>query len=236
MRLTIILFAIGLLCCFSSSVMAQTSIMNAPSSDVVAPKRVYVEMDFITNYAWQRDDARFENYLPRVVVGVGHNIEVGANVSYTHTPSGGVPVEVQPNAKWQFYANEGKGIAASVGCLWFVPLTHRAGTDTFAQCYSVVSKRFQGTYGPKFTGGAYALVGASKAQGTKTGVIAAWEQPLANRLSFIVDWQSGYNRLGYLSPALNVTLPRNASLSGGYSIANRGHRNNSLFVYYGQQF
>ena len=210
--------------------------MNAPSSDVVASRRLYVEMDFITNYAWQRGDARFANYLPRTVVGIGNDVEVGANVSYIHTPGGGAPIEVQPNAKWQFYNNEGTRVAASAGCLWFVPLTHRAGTDTFAQCYSVFSKRFQGNYGPKFTGGAYRLVGASNDQGTKTGVIAAWEQPLVNRLTFIVDWQSGYNRLGYLSPALNVTLPRNASLSGGYSIANRGHQNNGLFIYYGQQF
>jgi len=236
MKLTIILFTIGLLCCFSSSATAQTSIMNAPSSDVIAPRRIYVEMDFITNYAWQRDDARYANYLPRAVVGIGHHVEVGANVSYTRVPGGGAPVEIQPNAKWQFYRNERKGVAAAVGCLWFVPLTNRAGTDTFAQCYSVVSKKFQGDHGPRFTGGAYRLVGASSDQGTKTGAIAAWEQPLANRLSFIVDWQSGYNRLGYLSPALNVTLPRNASLSGGYSIENRGHQNNSLFFYYGQQF
>lgn len=235
MKLTIILFAVGLLCCFSRSATAQTSIVNAPSSDVVAPGRVYVEMDFITNYAWQRGEARFANYLPRAVVGLGHHFEVGANVSYIHTLSGGAPIEVQPNAKWQFY-NEGKGVAASVGCLWFVPLTHRAGSDTFGQCYSILSKRFQGDHGPKFTGGAYRLVGASNDQGTKTGVIAAWEQPLASRLSLIVDWQSGYNRLGYLSPALSVILPRNASLSGGYSIANRRHQNNGLFVYYGQQF
>jgi hypothetical protein len=235
MKLKLILFAAGLLCCLSSAAPAQTSIMNAPSSDVVAPRRVYVEMDFITNYAWQRDDARFANYLPRAVVGVGRNIEVGANVSYTHTPNGGAPIEIQPNAKWQFYNNEGKGVAAAVGCLWFVPLTHRGGTDTFAQCYSVVSKKFQGNHGPKFTGGAYTLVGASNHQGTKTGMIAAWEQPLADRLSFTVDWQSGYNRLGYLSPALSLTLPR-GSLSGGYSIANRGHQNNGLFIYYGQQF
>ncbi len=236
MRTRIILCCLGLLCCFSSSALSQSSIVNAPSSGVVAPKHVYVEMDFITNYAWQRDDARFANYLPRAVVGIGHKIEVGANVSYTRVPGGGAPVEVQPNAKWQFYSDEGKGVAAAVGCLWFVPLTHRAGTDTFGQCYSVASKRFQGNYGPKFTGGAYRLVGASKDAGTKNGVIAAWEQPLAERLSFIVDWQSGQNRLGYLSPSLNLALPRNASLSGGYAIANKGHQNNSLFLYYGQQF
>ena len=114
--------------------------MNAPSSDVVAAKKVYLEMDFITNYAWAQGDDRFANYLPRAVVGVGGNVEVGVNVSYTRVPGGGEPMEIQPNAKWQFYNNEGKGVAAAAGCMCFIPITNRAGTDTFAQCYSVASK------------------------------------------------------------------------------------------------
>ncbi|HEY3102518.1 MAG TPA: hypothetical protein VGJ69_02930 [Pyrinomonadaceae bacterium] len=231
-----LLLLCGSLMLFCGSAVAQSSIVNAPSTGVVAPKKLYVEMDFITNYAWQRDGAKFQNYLPRVVVGIGRNVEVGANVSYTRVSGGGAPVEIQPNAKWQFYGNEEKGLAASAGCIWFVPLTHRSGTDTFGQCYSVASKKFQGNYGPRFTGGAYRLIGAGKDRGTKTGAIVAWEQPLSKRVGFIVDWQSGYNRLGYLSPALNVTLPRNGSLSGGYAIANKGHQNNALFLYFGQQF
>src|SRR4051812_8172068 len=111
------------------SMHAQSAIVNVPSTGVVDTKKVYVEMDFITNYGWQRGDDRFANYLPRAVVGVGHHIEVGANVSYTRIPGGGAPMEIQPNAKWEFYHNEGKGIAASAGCIWFIPITHRTGTD-----------------------------------------------------------------------------------------------------------
>lgn len=210
--------------------------MNVPSTDVVAAKKVYVEMDFITNYAWQRDDARFANYLPRAVVGVGHNVEVGANVSYTRVPGGGEPIELQPNAKWQFYSNEDKGLAASVGCIWFVPITNRTGTDTFAQCYTVASKQFSGNYGPRFTGGVYRLLGAGDDEETKTGAIVGWEQPLSKKVGFTVDWSSGVNRLGYLSPGFYVLTPRNGSISAGYAIANKGHENNALFVYYGQQF
>ena len=225
-------------CCLISQQIAsaQSAIVNAPSTDVVAAKKLYVEMDFITNYAWQRDDAKFANYLPRAVVGVGHNIEVGANVSYTRVPGGGEPVELQPNVKWQFYSDEGKGLAASVGCVWFIPVTHRAGTDTFAQCYSLASKQVSGDYGPRLTGGAYTLLGASKGQGTRTGAIVAYEQPIARKLSFIVDWQSGHNRFGFLSPAILVTTPHNGSLSAGYAVANKGHENNALFLYFGQQF
>ena len=225
-----------ILCLSGQKAFAQSTIMNTPSSDVVAAKKVYVEMDFITNYAWARGDERFANYLPRAVVGVGRNVEVGVNVSYTRVPGGGAPIEIQPNAKWQFYNNEGKGVAAAAGCMFFVPITHRAGTDTFAQCYSVASKQFSGNYGPKFTGGGYRLIGAGPAEETKTGVLAGYEQPLTQTVSFIVDWASGNNRFGYISPSLNVSTPRNGNLSGGYAIANQGRGRNWLFLFYGQQF
>ena len=232
----ILLAAALLLSGFSASTNAQSTVMNAPSTDVVPAKKVYLEMDFITNYAWAQGDERFANYLPRAVVGVGNHVEVGVNVSYTHVPGGGQPLELQPNAKWQFYNNEEKGLAAAAGCMWFIPVTHRSGTDTFGQCYSTASKRFKGDYGPRFTGGAYTLIAARKDQGTRTGAIAAYEQPLSNRVAFIVDWQSGNNRFGYISPALNVTVPRNGNLSAGYAIANQGRGRNWFFLFYGQQF
>src|SRR6185503_10332676 len=102
------LLAAGGLLSFCASSNAQSTVMNAPSTDIVSAKKVYLEMDFITNYAWAKGDERFTNYLPRAVVGVGDHIEVGANVSYTRVPGGGAPLELQPNAKWQFYNNEGK--------------------------------------------------------------------------------------------------------------------------------
>jgi hypothetical protein len=40
-------------------------------------------MDFLTNYAWQREGS-FTNYIPRAVVGFRGNIEAGVNVSFTH--------------------------------------------------------------------------------------------------------------------------------------------------------
>jgi hypothetical protein len=236
-KTTLILLAAAVLVCgLCASTNAQSTVMNAPSTDVVSAKKVYLEMDFITNYAWAQGDERFANYLPRAVVGVGNHIEVGANVSYTRVPGGGEPLELQPNAKWQFYNNEEKGLAAAAGCMWFIPVTHRSGTDTFGQCYSTASKRFKGDYGPRFTGGAYTLIAARKDLGTRTGAIAAYEQPLSDRLAFIVDWQSGNNRFGYISPAVNVTVPRNGNLSAGYAIANQGRGRNWFFLFYGQQF
>ena len=82
-------FWLGLLVMFgllsSPAAMAQSAIMNVPSTDVVRAREVYLEFDFITNYAWERERG-FQNYIPRVVVGLGKNIEAGVNVSYTRVP------------------------------------------------------------------------------------------------------------------------------------------------------
>ena len=94
--LTLVVFTILLA---SSSAFAQSTISSAPSTDVMGSKQVYVEMDFISNFAWQRHSA-FENYTPRVVVGFPKRIEAGVNILVTHVNDKPVqPVEVQPNIK-----------------------------------------------------------------------------------------------------------------------------------------
>ena len=229
-----IAFLFSLSCQFAAR--AQTTLMNVPSTDVVAPKKVYVEMDFLTNYAWQRQGS-FQNYIPRAVVGVGRNVEAGVNVSYSHVSgAGSQPVEVQPNLKWQFYSNEENGTAAATGCILYAPVTHRAGTDTLGQCYAVASKKFSGRYGPRFTGGGYGLLHAGADQKTKGGAIVGYEQPLLDKVLLIVDWFSGDNRFGYVSPGLSFTMPRKSALTTGYAIANHGRGKNALFAYYGITF
>lgn len=236
-KIILTLLMLFLVCGFRQHVVfAQSAILNTPSTDVVATKKVYVEMDFITNYAWEREDAKFTNYSPRVVIGAGRNIEVGVNVSFTQVPGGGEPIELQPNAKWQFYRNEKMGLAAAAGCIWYVSATHRAGTDTLGQCYSVASKQLGGDLGPRLTGGGYVLIGASNAERRKVGAIVAYEQPFSKRTGFLVDWLSGNNRFGAVSPGLYLNTPHNGSLSAGYIIANHGRGKNALFVYYGTQF
>jgi len=225
----------GFVVLFDNPVSAQSSLMTIPSTDVVPPRKLYLEFDFITNYAWERDDP-YETYLPRGVVGVARNVEAGVNVSYTHVRNGVEPVEIQPNIKWQFHNNEARGTAGALGCILYAPLTHRSGTDTFGMCYTVFSKQFKGTYGPRFTGGSYGLVGRNEGEGTRIGAIAGYEQPITERLSFTVDWFSGQNRFGYVSPGLSFDTTRDSFVSAGYSIANHGRGNNALFVYYGKQF
>lgn len=214
---------------------AQSTLLNVPSTDVVAAKKVYVEMDFLTNYAWQRQGS-FQNYIPRAVVGVGRNIEVGANLSYTHVAGETVPLELQPNIKWQVYRNEENGTALAVGCILYAPITHRVGANTLGQCYSTFSKQVRGRFGPRFSGGPYLLLHANEDERTKAGAVIGYEQPLAKKVSLIVDWSSGDNRLGYVSSGLSFVTSKTSSLTTGYTVANHGRGKNALFAYYGIQF
>jgi hypothetical protein len=218
----------------SHTAMAQSTIVSVPSTDVVAEKKVYLEFDFTTNYAWERQGS-FRSYVPRGVVGVGRNVEGGVNVAYTDG-AGVQPIEIQPNFKWRFYKSEGKGVAASLGCILYVPVTRRKGTNTFGMCYSAFSKKLNGNYGPRLTGGAYALVNRHDGEGAKGGAIAGYEQPLSGRVSFVVDWFSGENRFGYVTPGFSFATTSTSALFTGYSIANHGRGNNALFAFYGITF
>jgi hypothetical protein len=233
-----ILYLALLLACFllsTQTAVAQSTIATVPSTDVVADRSIYLEFDFTSHFAHQRDGG-FKSYTPRAVVGVGHNVEVGANVIYTNGFGVAQPLELQPNFKWRFYQNESAGIAATVGAILYAPVTHRTGTDTFVLIYTLVSKKVAGRYGPRVTGGGYALVARAEGTGARAGAIVGYEQPLAHRVSFVADWFSGRNRFGYVTPGLSFATTQHSNLYTGYSIGNQGRGNNALFAYYGITF
>ena len=215
--------------------MAQSTLFNIPSTDVVSPKKVYLEFDFFSHLR-SHENGGFQTYAPRAVFGVAKRLEVGVNVSATDALAPDLPVYVSPNIKWQFYNSEKLGVAASGGALLYTPVAHRAGADTFGFIYTVVSKKVTSDFGPRFTGGAYALPGFRDGTGTKGGAIVGYEQPLAKRVTFVTDWFSGKNMFGYVTPGISIALPKTSLLNIGYSIGNQGRGNNALFIYYGITF
>jgi len=214
---------------------AQSTLFNIPSTDVVAPKKVYLEFDFISHLE-KHENGGFQTYVPRIVVGVGKRVEVGANVAFTDALAPDQPVEIQPNIKYQFYSNEKNGVAAAAGGILYTPIAHRAGIDTFGLLYTTVSKKFKGTYGPRVTGGGYGLVGRANGNGTEGGAIAGYEQPLGSKVNFVTDWFSGKNRFGYVTPGFSFVVTKTSAFYAGYSIGNQGRKNNALFLYYGITF
>jgi hypothetical protein len=216
----------------SQDAVAQSTLFNIPSTDVVPAKKVYLEFDFLSHFE-SHEDGGFQTYVPRAVVGVGRSVEVGLNISVVDAFAPDQPVYASPNVKWQVYANEENGVAASTGALLYTPIANRAGADTFGFVYAVVSKKMKGTYGPRLTGGAYGMPGLRSGLGTQGGAILGYEQPIAKKVTFLTDWFSGKNAFGYVTPGISISLPKSSLFNIGYSIGNQGRGNNALFIYYG---
>jgi hypothetical protein len=218
----------------SSATYAQSSIFNVPSTDVIPRKTFYLEADYLAHIA-SYENGGFHYAGPSLIYGVRKNLEIGLNAYYTRAAEP-VSAELQPNAKWQFHNDEGRGIAAAVGGVMFIPISHRAAGNTRGMIYGTVSKQFKGTVSPRFTSGAYSFVGRVEDGETRAGLLLGYEQPLNRKISFVADWYSGRNSFGYAAAGFGVPLPKNNSLYFGYNFGNAGRGNNYFSLFYAHTF
>src|SRR6185369_9326879 len=65
----------------ASPVRAQQTIFNVPSADVLDKGKVYAELDASLKPTNGSEVMKFSSFVPRVVVGVGSNVEVGLNIT-----------------------------------------------------------------------------------------------------------------------------------------------------------
>ena len=242
---------IFVLCC-SQLAMAQSTIFNIPSTDTVAAKKGYAEFDFLPE-APGTGTSRIYLYNPRVVVGVSGNVEVGVNFpayKLSGTTSA-TSAYFQPNIKWKFFNDDKKGIALAAGGLLNTPMNNRTGQDSWGLLYGLFSKKVKtGMYGPRMHVGGYGVVSANQDLasgpvsflGPRGGAILGYEQPVQARVSIVADWFSGKNGLGYFTPGVSITVPKNGLFNAGYSIGNDSWQNSNatknrfVFLYYGVTF
>jgi hypothetical protein len=234
----------------AQSAMAQSTIFNIPSTDTVDKGKYYFEFDVLPQLPGPDKGASTSLINPRLVVGLPHDAEVGVNFPIFHNGDGNPSSlgYIQPNLKWKFYKNDDMGLATDVGIVVNVPLNSRDGQATWSYIYGNVSKKW-GKDGPRFTIGPYGVVanadpksGPVSFVGTRGGVLVGYEQPLGGPVSFVADWFSSKNSIGYFTPGVSITLPHSGLLNIGYSIGNdvgdetANYKNRYLFVYYGVTF
>ena len=230
----IVLVVTGLLLCGSHTVSAQSTVFNIPSTDVLSRGEGYFEADFSAHLS-SYESGGYQLYGPRIVYGLGKRTEIGLNAFYTHSGTA-EPIELQPNFKWKFLENKDNGLGAAAGVLVFIPITERSSSASRAQVYAVISKDLKRTGGPRFTAGAYGLIGLVEEGTAKQGVLLGYEHPLGKKLLLQADWSSGNNDFGYLSAGVGINLTTNGALYIGYSVGNQGRGNNYLGVFYGISF
>lgn len=159
-----LLFALLCLFLLFGNISAQTTIFNAPSTDVQEKGKTYLEFDFISHFD-KFENGGFQTYGWRGTYGVGKKIEVGANLFYTSDGGRKIPFVLNPNAKWQVYSSEKKKLAVSTGVIASVPLNRAAGTRTTAMFYSNISKQIPKANGLRTTFGGYKFIGTKKEAG-----------------------------------------------------------------------
>src|SRR5262245_65100192 len=88
--------------------MAQSTIFNIPTTDTVAKGKGYFEFDYFGQMPKPDGGTMTNIYVPRVIVGLGPNLEAGANFGFYH--AGSTQSFFEPDVKWRFVNQDDKGI------------------------------------------------------------------------------------------------------------------------------
>jgi len=207
---------------------AQQTIFNVPTTDVLDQGKVYVELDASFKTNDQTALSRFSSFVPRVVIGAGHNVEIGLNLNGNIQP-GPDSTTLVPAIKWKFYENKKKDVALIAGTNFYIPVRNRAyrfGTYS----YAAVSKTINKT---RLTAGGYVFSKNVVAPGAaRGGGQFGFEQTINNKLSFAADWITGRHASGYFTPGVIYKPHPKVTAYFSYSIGNdNAAKGNHFFLF-----
>jgi len=207
---------------------AQQTIFNVPTTDVLDRGKAYVELDASFKANDQDELKKFSSFVPRVVVGVGGNVEVGLNVTGNIQP-GTDATTLVPTIKWKFYQNEKKDFALIAGSNVFIPVRNRA-FDVGAYSYFEGSKTINKT---RLTAGAYvASKNVFAADAVRAGGQFGIEQTLNDKVSLAADWITGKHSSGYFTPGVIYKPHPKVTTYWSYSVGNaNASRGNHFFLF-----
>lgn len=218
-----------LLCGAGSKARAQQTIFNVPSTDVLDRGKVYVELDASLKPDDSETVPRFSSFVPRVVAGAGHRVEVGLNVTGNVQP-GPDSTTLVPTVKYKFYDGGDNGFAVAGGDHLFIPVRNRA-YDAGNYVYLEFSKTFKKS-GTRLTAGGYHFsdnVVAANAQ--RAGGQFGFEQPVSKTVTLAADWFTGRHSAGYFTPGVIFKVGKKTTGYAAYSIGNQdATRGNHFFL------
>lgn len=206
----------------------QQTIFNVPTTDVLGHGQVYVEFDALFKPNAQAALGRFSSFVPRVIVGVGGNVEVGLNVTGNVQP-GRDSTTLVPTVKWKFYENKKKGVAVAAGTNLFIPIRNR-DYNIGSYSYFTVSKTINKT---RLTAGGYvASKNVFATNAVRAGGQFGVEQTIDKRVSIAADWVTGKHSGGYFTPGLTYRPTPKITTYWAYSIGNANTRlGNHYFLF-----
>jgi hypothetical protein len=198
--------------------------LNGPLPIYWAEERSNGELDAAFKVNDQTALNRFSSFIPRVVVGVGGNVEVGLNVTGNIQP-GADSTTLVPTGKWRFYQNEKSGIALIAGTDLFIPVrnrTYHLGTYS----YVAISKTHQQNPPDRrrICRQQKRLAPDAVRGGGQFGI----EQTVSSKFSVAADWITA-NMRRLLHPRFYIQADVEANNLLAYSIGNINASNGNHF-------
>lgn len=215
--LAILFIALSYILLLQSKSLAQQTIFNVPSADVLEKGQIFLQNES----QFSGDFGLFTNYAS---LGIGKYTEldltlfgVGTNNVKNETLGVGfktaLPIHKESETKF------------TVGNI--IPISLR-GNGVGGYAYSHLSTRFP-KLKTRLTSGI--LIGTTTLFGRDfVCYIGAIEQPITERFGIIMDWHSGKHANGFLIPGFYYSFPKNVTLWTGYQIPNDRANGDNGFV------
>ena len=212
------IISLGMLLIFLTGTIAsaQQTIFNVPTSDVLDVGKVYVELD--ASFKTKDEDAlrKFSSFVPRLVVGVGGNVEVGLNVTGNIQP-GADSTTLVPTVKWKFYKNEKKQVTLFGGTNVYLPVHNRA-YNIGSYSYIALSKTIKKS---RITAGGFvASKNVFAPNAVRGGGQFGFEQAVNSKFTVAADWVTGRHASGYFTPGVIYKPHPKVTTYLSYSIGN----------------
>jgi hypothetical protein len=207
---------------------AQQTVFNVPTADVLDKGKVYVELDAYFKTNNQEAVRKFSSFIPRVVVGVGGNVEVGLNSTGNIQP-GADTTTLVPSIKWRFYQSENKGLALFAGNHFYIPVRNKSynfGTHTYVAAAKTINKT-------RLTAGGFVASKNVFAPNTvRGGGQFAIEQTINDKVTLAADWFTGRHANGYFTPGIIYKPHPKVTTYFSYSIGNaNANKGNHFFLF-----
>ena len=207
---------------------AQQTIFNVPTADVLDKGSVYVEVD--ASFKTNDQDAlrKFSGFVPRLVIGVGNNVEVGLNVTGNIQP-GADSTTLVPTIKWKFYQSEKRKVVLFGGTNVYIPVRNRA-YDVGTYSYVAVSKTINKM---RLTAGGFvASKNVFAPNAVRGGGQFGLEHAVNSKLTIAADWITGRHTNGYFTPGVIYKPHPKVTTYWSYSIGNdRASSGNHFFLF-----
>lgn len=217
---------------FSTCAMAQETILNVASADVLDPKQVYFRLD-TTVFGSQT-----ATLAPNFIFGLGHNVEAGMNINAFGVPAATANRSFVPNIKWKFFntkADRPNHLDLYVGDQVFFP-TFQGTFSTGNYLYGAGAATLHSN--TRFTAGAWNAMNVV-ANGNRSGALLGLEQTIAhtgnrNLVTLAGDWQSGRGGNGALALGVMFFPTARLMVIPSFQIANSGdHNANGALIFLG---